>query len=63
MILEKETMVRLNLRVILDFLCLYLLIDFAEYTSAKERIALGKKARKKEAESRRSAIQELINDA
>ncbi|KAI5121072.1 hypothetical protein M0805_008586 [Coniferiporia weirii] len=37
--------------------------EFAEYTAAQERIALGKKAKKKEAVNRRSAMQELINDA
>ncbi|XP_006462556.1 hypothetical protein AGABI2DRAFT_179259 [Agaricus bisporus var. bisporus H97] len=37
--------------------------EFAEYTSAQERIALGKKARKKAAVDRRTAMQELIADA
>lgn len=37
--------------------------DFAEFTAAHERIALGKKGKKKEAASRRTAIQEMINDA
>jgi hypothetical protein len=38
-------------------------IEFAEYTSAQERIALGKKARKKAAADRREAMKELIADA
>jgi hypothetical protein len=38
-------------------------VEFAEYTSAQERIALGKKARKKAATDRRTAMQELIADA
>ncbi|KAL1760388.1 nineteen complex-related protein 2-domain-containing protein [Schizophyllum commune] len=37
--------------------------EFAEYTSAKDRIALGKKSRKAEAAKRREDIQELIADA
>ncbi|KAJ3546685.1 hypothetical protein NMY22_g1952 [Coprinellus aureogranulatus] len=37
--------------------------EFAEYTSAQERIALGKKSRKLEASKRREAMQELINEA
>lgn len=37
--------------------------EFAEYTSAQERIALGKKSRKLEANKRRNEIQELIDDA
>jgi hypothetical protein len=37
--------------------------EFAEYTSAQERIALGKKGRKKEAEKRKRAMQEMIHDA
>ncbi|KAJ3572963.1 hypothetical protein NP233_g2748 [Leucocoprinus birnbaumii] len=37
--------------------------EFAEYTSAQERIALGKKARKKAASDRREAMLELIADA
>ncbi|KAL1745260.1 nineteen complex-related protein 2-domain-containing protein [Schizophyllum fasciatum] len=37
--------------------------EFAEFTSAKERIALGKKSRKAEAAKRREDIQELIADA
>ena len=39
------------------------LAEFAEYTSAKDRIALGKKSRKAEAAKRREDIQELIADA
>ena len=38
-------------------------VEFAEYTSAQERVALGKKARKKEAEKRRTTMQEMIQDA
>jgi hypothetical protein len=37
--------------------------EFAEYTSAQERIALGKKSRKLEASKRRNEMQELIDDA
>ncbi|KXN82858.1 GC-rich sequence DNA-binding factor 2 [Leucoagaricus sp. SymC.cos] len=37
--------------------------EFAEYTSAQERIALGKKARKKAAADRREAMMDLIADA
>lgn len=37
--------------------------EFAEYTAAQERIALGKKAKKKEVASRRAEMKELINDA
>ncbi|KAF6755800.1 nineteen complex-related protein 2-domain-containing protein [Ephemerocybe angulata] len=37
--------------------------EFAEYTSAQDRIALGKKSRKKEASKRREAMEEMINDA
>ncbi|SJL07673.1 uncharacterized protein ARMOST_11023 [Armillaria ostoyae] len=37
--------------------------EFAEYTSAQERIALGKKSRKVEASKRRDAMKELIADA
>ncbi|KAF8964319.1 nineteen complex-related protein 2-domain-containing protein [Flammula alnicola] len=37
--------------------------EFAEYTSAQERIALGKKSRKIEATQRRDAMKELIADA
>lgn len=37
--------------------------EFAEYTSAQERIALGKKSRKVEAAQRRDAMKELIADA
>jgi Nineteen complex-related protein 2 len=39
------------------------MLDFAEYTSAKERIALGKKSKKLEAQQRRDALKELIADA
>ncbi|TFK73624.1 hypothetical protein BDN72DRAFT_893804 [Pluteus cervinus] len=37
--------------------------EFAEYTSAQERIALGKKSRKVEAQKRRDGMQELIDEA
>ncbi|KAK7690288.1 hypothetical protein QCA50_006943 [Cerrena zonata] len=37
--------------------------EFAEYTSAQERIALGKKSRKIEAKKKREAMNELIADA
>ena len=37
--------------------------EFAEYTSAQDRIALGKKSRKLEASKRRTAMEEMINDA
>ncbi|KAF9241159.1 GCFC-domain-containing protein [Melanogaster broomeanus] len=37
--------------------------EYAEYTSAQERIALGKKARKLEASKRKDSMQEMIADA
>ncbi|KAJ3513492.1 hypothetical protein NLJ89_g2913 [Agrocybe chaxingu] len=37
--------------------------EFAEYTSAQERIALGKKSRKLEASHRKEAMKEMIQDA
>lgn len=37
--------------------------EFAEFTSAQERIALGKKSRKVEASKRRDAMKEMIADA
>ncbi|KAG6836834.1 hypothetical protein H0H93_002514 [Arthromyces matolae] len=37
--------------------------EFAEYTSAQDRIALGKKSRKAEAAKRRDAMKEMIEDA
>ncbi|KAI0822058.1 nineteen complex-related protein 2-domain-containing protein [Trametes gibbosa] len=37
--------------------------EFAEYTSAQERIALGKKSRKKEAAKRREDMNDMIVDA
>ncbi|KAI0330494.1 GCFC-domain-containing protein [Cubamyces sp. BRFM 1775] len=37
--------------------------EFAEYTSAQERIALGKKSRKVEAQKRREEMNEMIVDA
>ena len=36
--------------------------EFAEYTSAQERIALGKKSRKAEAKKRREEMESLIAD-
>ncbi|KAG8214632.1 nineteen complex-related protein 2-domain-containing protein [Butyriboletus roseoflavus] len=36
--------------------------EYAEYTSARERIALGKKARKAEATKRRDTIKEMISE-
>lgn len=37
--------------------------EYADYTSAQERIALGKKSRKVEAKKRREAMTEMIADA
>lgn len=37
--------------------------DMAEFTGAKERIALGKKARKAEERNRRKGMVEMIEDA
>ena len=37
-------------------------LEFAEYTSAQERIALGKKSRKAEAKKRREEMESLIAD-
>ncbi|KAF8171926.1 nineteen complex-related protein 2-domain-containing protein [Mycena galopus ATCC 62051] len=37
--------------------------EYAEYTSAQERIALGKKSRKVEASKRRESMKELIDEA
>lgn len=38
-------------------------LDMADYTQAKERIALGKKSRKEEAKRRKAAISDLIDEA
>lgn len=38
-------------------------VEFAEYTSAQERIALGKKGKKKEAEKKKESMREMIADA
>lgn len=38
-------------------------IDLAEYTELKERITLGKKARKNQANKRKATIAELIDEA
>lgn len=38
-------------------------VEYAEYTSAQERIALGKKSRKVEATKRREMMQDLITEA
>jgi GC-rich sequence DNA-binding factor len=53
---------------VFDLLTIFLLfdshlLDFAEYTSAQTRIALGKKARKVEASRLREEKQDLIADA
>jgi len=37
--------------------------EYAEFTSAQERIALGKKSRKLEASKRKDAMQDMIADA
>lgn len=37
--------------------------EYAEYTSAQERVALGKKSKKAEAKKRREEMNELIADA
>ena len=37
--------------------------EYAEYTSAQERIALGKKSRKLEAKKRRDEMHEMIAEA
>lgn len=37
--------------------------EYAQYTSAQERIALGKKARKTEASKRRDNMKEMIAEA
>ena len=42
---------------------LTLFLDLAEYTEAKERIALGKKARKDQVNKRKATIAELIDEA
>lgn len=49
--------------VLLFLSILIALSEFAEYTSAQERIALGKKSRKVEASKRRDAMKEMIADA
>lgn len=41
----------------------YYIPDMAEYTEAKDRVALGKKSRKAEARKRKATIAELIDDA
>lgn len=38
-------------------------VEFAEYTSAQERIALGKKSRKLEAARKRDQMRDLIDEA
>lgn len=38
-------------------------IEFAEYTSAQERIPLGKKSKKVAASKRKETMQEMIADA
>lgn len=37
--------------------------DLAQFTGAKDRIALGKKARKDEAKKRKATIAEMIDEA
>ena len=44
-------------------LILTLRSEYAEYTSAQERVALGKKSRKVEAQKRRNEMSEMIADA
>jgi len=39
-----------------------IILEFAEYTSAQERIALGKKGRKAEAKKKREEMEALIAD-
>ena len=39
------------------------ILEFADFTSAQERIALGKKSKKVEASKRRDEMKELIEDA
>lgn len=46
-----------------NLICLSFRKEFAEYTSAQERIALGKKSRKVEAAKRRDTMKEMIADA
>ena len=41
----------------------FIFLEFAEYTSAQERIALGKKSKKLEANKRRDNMKEMIADA
>ena len=50
-------------RLVLFHLFKITFTEFAEYTSAQERIALGKKSRKVEASRRRDTMKELIADA
>jgi GC-rich sequence DNA-binding factor len=38
-------------------------LEFAEYTSAQERIALGKKSKKLEEQKRHDAMKEMMADA
>ena len=38
-------------------------LEFAEFTSAQERIALGKKSQKLEAQKREEAMKDMIADA
>jgi hypothetical protein len=40
-----------------------LFLDMAEYTGAKERIALSKKSQKTEAKNRKATMAEMIEDA
>jgi GC-rich sequence DNA-binding factor len=62
MILVKVTMVSDTI-VMQRVTILTFELEFAEFTSAKERIALGKKSKKKEAAARRNVMKEMIDDA
>lgn len=62
MSLGKEMMVCRTL-VYLDQHTDRCVVEFAEYTSAKERIALGKKSRKLEAQKKKENMVELIEEA
>jgi hypothetical protein len=60
--LEKETTV-CRLSVLSFFATALQRTEYAEYTSAQERIALGKKSKKLEASKRKDTMQEMIADA
>lgn len=63
MSLVKEMTVSRSILDIVDRCPLINRVEFAEYTSAQERIALGKKSRKVEAKKRRDEMHEMIVDA